>query len=323
MIALEFEKPLDELYTKIEELKHISSDSNIDLEKDIKKIEARAEKMKKEIYLSLTPSQIIQIARHPNSPTTLNLAKLICTEFTELKGDRCFRDDPSIVGGIGKLDQYRVMIIGHQKGADTKEKIKRNFGMPHPEGYRKALRLMKLADKFDMPIITFIDTPGAYPGKEAEERGQAEAIAKNLKEMIGINVPIISTVIGEGGSGGALGIAVANTILMLEYAVYSVISPEGCASILFRDASQAEYPAEKLKITAKDILKLGIADGILKEPLGGSHNNWEEIGKTIKSALIKEIKSLTKLDKEALKEHRFNKFRSFGKFKDQETIITK
>ena len=316
MKPLEFEKPLDDLYTKIDELKQLSEESNIDLTKDIEAIEKRAEKMKEDIYSSLTPAQIIQIARHPNRPNTLSLAQLLCEEFTELKGDRCFRDDPSIVGGVGKLGPHRVMMIGHQKGADTKEKIKRNFGMPHPEGYRKGLRLMKMADKFNMPIITFIDTPGAYPGKEAEERGQAEAIARNLKEMIGINVPIITVVIGEGGSGGALGIAVANRILMLEYAVYSVISPEGCASILFRDASRAEYAAEKLKMTANDIVELGIADKILKEPLGGAHNEWGTIADSIKHALLEELDDMLKLSKDEIKNQRYDKFRSFGKFKD-------
>jgi acetyl-CoA carboxylase carboxyl transferase subunit alpha len=316
MKSLAFEKPIDDLYSKIDELKQLSEESNIDLSKDIQKIESRAEKMKQDIYKSLTPSQIIQIARHPNRPTSLSLAKLMCEEFTELKGDRTFRDDPSIIGGIGKLGPYRVMIIGHQKGADTKEKIKRNFGMPHPEGYRKALRLMKLAEKFDMPIITLIDTPGAYPGKEAEERGQAEAIARNLKEMIGIQVPIISVVIGEGGSGGALGIAVCNTMLMLEYAVYSVISPEGCASILFRDASRAEYAAEKLKITSKDIVDLGICDKILPEPLGGAHNDWSELSGTIKTALLSELKSLVTNSPLDLASARYNKFRSFGKFSE-------
>ncbi|MEK9728019.1 MAG: acetyl-CoA carboxylase carboxyltransferase subunit alpha [Candidatus Margulisiibacteriota bacterium] len=316
MKSLDFEKPLDDLNSKIDELKQLSEESNIDLAKDIAAIEKRALQMKQEIYNSLTPGQVIQIARHPNRPNTLSLSQMICEEFTELKGDRSFRDDPSIVGGIGKLGPYRVMIIGHQKGADTKEKIKRNFGMPHPEGYRKGLRLMKMAEKFKMPIITFIDTPGAYPGKEAEERGQAEAIARNLKEMIGIEVPILSVVIGEGGSGGALGIAVANRIMMLEYAVYSVISPEGCASILFRDASRAEYAAEKLKITAKDIVALGIADKILPEPLGGAHNEWSDVAETIKGALISEIDHYNALNADQIKEDRYKKFRSFGKFKD-------
>ncbi|MGC6367784.1 MAG: acetyl-CoA carboxylase carboxyltransferase subunit alpha [Candidatus Marinamargulisbacteria bacterium] len=316
MKSLDFEKPLDDLYQKIDELKQLSDEANVDLTKDISAIEARAEEMKTEIYASLTPAQIIQIARHPNRPNTLSLARMLCDDFNELKGDRSFRDDPSIVGGIGKLGPFRAMIIGHQKGADTKEKIKRNFGMPHPEGYRKALRLMKMADKFKMPIVTFVDTPGAYPGKEAEERGQAEAIARNLKEMIGIEVPIITVVIGEGGSGGALGIAVANRILMLEYAVYSVISPEGCASILFRDASRAEYAAEKLKMTAKDIVDLGIADQIIPEPLGGAHNNWDDVAKTIKLKLVDELENLMALDTAAIKNQRFEKFRSFGKFKD-------
>ena len=314
MKPLDFEKPLDDLYSKIDELKQLSQESSLDLTKDIATIEARAKKMKEDIYNSLTPAQTIQIARHPNRPNTLSLSQLIFEEFTELKGDRCFRDDPSIVGGIGKLDHHRIMVIGHQKGATTKEKIKRNFGMPHPEGYRKALRLMKMAEKFNMPIITFIDTPGAYPGKEAEERGQAEAIARNLKEMIGIEVPIIAIVIGEGGSGGALGIAVANRILMLEYSVYSVISPEGCASILFRDASQAEYAAEKLKMTAKDIVELGIADKILTEPLGGAHNEWGQIGTTIKTALIEELTLMNDMKTNEIKSQRYDKFRSFGKY---------
>ncbi|MGA0242273.1 MAG: acetyl-CoA carboxylase carboxyltransferase subunit alpha [Candidatus Marinamargulisbacteria bacterium] len=316
MKSLEFEKPLDDLYTKIDELKQLSNESAIDLTADIQAIETRAEEMKQEIYRSLTPAQIIQIARHPNRPTTLALANMLCEDFTELKGDRAFRDDPSIVGGIGKLGRYRVMLIGHQKGADTKEKIKRNFGMPHPEGYRKALRLMTMADRFKMPIITFIDTPGAYPGKGAEERGQAEAIARNLKEMIGFNVPILSVVIGEGGSGGALGIAVANRIFMLEYAVYSVISPEGCASILFRDASRAEYAAEKLKMTAKDITELGIADQILPEPLGGAHNDWGVVSNTIKEGLLTELDGFSTWSSDAIKDQRYEKFRSFGPFQD-------
>lgn len=315
MKPLEFEKPLDDLYSKIDELKQLSQESKLDLSADIAAIEARALVMKQDIYSSLTPAQTIQIARHPNRPNTLSLAQLICDGFTELKGDRCFRDDPSIVGGVGKLGPNRVMIIGHQKGATTKEKIKRNFGMPHPEGYRKALRLMTMADKFNMPIVTFVDTPGAYPGKEAEERGQAEAIARNLREMIGINVPIVTVVIGEGGSGGALGIAVANRIFMLQYSVYSVISPEGCASILFRDASRAEYAAEKLKMTAKDIVDLGIADQILPEPLGGAHNEWGEMAATIKSAVLKELDRLTAMSSEALKNERYDKFRSFGKYR--------
>jgi acetyl-CoA carboxylase carboxyl transferase subunit alpha len=316
MKALDFEKPIYDLQEKIDELRQLAASTDMDLQSDIDAIEARADMLKAQIYASLTPGQIIQIARHPNRPNTLALANLLCSDFVELKGDRCFRDDPSIVGGVGTLGQYRVMIIGHQKGSDTKEKIRRNFGMPHPEGYRKALRLMKMADKFGMPIVTFVDTPGAYPGKEAEERGQAEAIAKNLKEMTGLCVPVVSVVIGEGGSGGALGIAVSNRILMLEYAVYSVISPEGCASILFRDASRAEYAAEKLKITAQDVVDLGIADRILPEPLGGAHHDWQVVSETIAAALADELDRLSALSREAVKADRYQKFRSFGRYKD-------
>lgn len=314
MKSLSFEQPIDELYQKIDELKQLSLTSDVDLTADIQRIEARAESMKRQIYDSLTPSQVIQIARHPNRPNTLALAEMMTSGFIELKGDRAFRDDPSIVGGIGQLGSHRIVILGHQKGSDTKEKVKRNFGMPHPEGYRKALRLMAMADRFKMPIVTLIDTPGAYPGKEAEERGQAEAIARNLKEMMGMRVPIISVVIGEGGSGGALGIAVANRILMLEYAVYSVISPEGCASILFRDASRAQYAAEKLKLTAQDIVNLGVADRLLPEPLGGAHNNWDTTAQTIQSALLDELDTLSAMPPDAVQAARYDKFRSFGKF---------
>lgn len=314
MKPLSFEVPLDDLYAKIDDLKRISDESGVDLSKDIAAIEARADEMKASIYASLTPHQILQIARHPNRPTTLALAQLLCNNFIELKGDRSFRDDPSIVGGMGQLGPYRAMLIGHQKGNDTKENIQRNFGMPHPEGYRKAMRLMTMADRFNMPIITFVDTPGAYPGKEAEERGQAEAIARNLRDMMAIDVPIITVVIGEGGSGGALGIAVANTIFMLEYAVYSVISPEGCASILFRNPEKSDYAAQTLKITSKDIVNLGIADHILPEPMGGAHNNWDEIATTIRTALLDEIERLNHLSPNDIRQQRYNKFRSFGPF---------
>ena len=316
MKALEFEKPLDELYSKIDELRTLSKEGQVDLSEEIAKIEKRAEKLKKEVFSNLTPNQVVQIARHPNRPDSLALSKLIFDQFEELHGDRLYREDPSIVGGVAGVDDFRVMVIGHQKGHDTKEKIYRNFGMPHPEGYRKALRLMKLAEKFDMPIVTFIDTPGAYPGKEAEERGQAEAIARNLKEMAGLTVPVITFVIGEGGSGGALGIAVSNKIYMMQYAVYSVISPEGCASILFRDAARAEYAAEKLKITAEDIVGLGIADSILKEPLGGGHNDWTAVAETIKKQIIKDLKHYEKSTSDKIVKERFKKFRSFGKFEE-------
>lgn len=317
MQSLNFEKPIDSLLEKIEELKLLSKDSKVDLSEEIQSIELRAEKLKKEIFSNLTPKQILQIARHPNRPNTLGLCKLLFDDFVELHGDRCFRDDPSIIAGIAKIDSFSVVVIGHQKGATTKEKLKRNFGMPHPEGYRKALRFMKMAEKFSLPIVTFIDTPGAYPGKEAEERGQAEAIANNLKVMSGLKTPVITFVIGEGGSGGALGIAVSNKIYMLEYAVYSVISPEGCAAILFRDAEKAGYAAEKLKITAKDILNFGITDGIIKEPLGGSHNNWEETAQTIKTRLLEDLEYYQKQSQDFYATERYDKFRALGQFEEK------
>lgn len=317
MHTLDFEKPLSELYNKIDELKRLSEEGNVDLSSEIAKIEKRAGKLKEEVFSNLTPRQILQIARHPNRPDSLGLAGLIFDEFLEIHGDRTFRDDPSIIGGPARLGDFRVMLIGHQKGHDTKEKIYRNFGMPHPEGYRKALRLMEMADRFKMPIITFVDTPGAFPGKEAEERGQAEAIARNLREMAGLKVPVITVVIGEGGSGGALGIAVSNKIYMMEYAVYSVISPEGCASILFRDSNKADYAAEKLKITADDIVDLGIADEVLPEPLGGAHNNWPEAAKTIRDTIEKDLKSFLKKEPDTIMEERYAKFRAFGHFNEQ------
>jgi acetyl-CoA carboxylase carboxyl transferase subunit alpha len=311
---LEFEQPIKELYEKIDQLKLLSKDGKIDLDEEISKIEKRAEALKKDIFSDLTPHQIVQIARHPSRPDTTSLARLICDNFTQLYGDRLYRDDPSIVGGIGMIGNQRIMLIGHQKGHDTKENIYRNFGMPHPEGYRKALRLMKLAEKFGIPIVTFIDTPGAYPGIEAEERGQAEAIARNLREMVGVRVPIVSFVIGEGGSGGALAIGVSDSIYMMQFSVYSVISPEGCASILFRDAKKSEDASKSLKLTAPDVVKLGVADGIIDEPLGGSHNNWEATAVSMKKKLISEIKSLLKKTPESLIQDRYSKFRKIGSF---------
>lgn len=316
MQSLPFEKPIDELCSKIDELRRLAEEGEVDLSKEIATMEMRVEKLKQDIFSHLTPQQVLQIARHPNRPDTLSLSRLVFDDFIELFGDRAFRDDPSIVCGVARLGDFRVMLVGHQKGHDTKEKIYRNFGMPHPEGYRKALRFMKMADKFSMPIVTFVDTPGAYPGKEAEERGQAEAIARNLKEMTGLRVPVLSVVIGEGGSGGALGIAVANRIYMLEYAVYSVISPEGCASILFNDASRAAYAAEQLKITSADILDLGIADDILKEPLGGAHNGWEDVGRTIRERLQSDLETYKKMSVEKIFEERYHKFRAFGHFEE-------
>ena len=311
---LDYEEPIKELYDQIDQLKLLSKDGKIDLDAEINKIEQRAESLKKEIFSDLTPHQIVQIARHPNRPDTTSLARLICDRFTQLYGDRLYRDDPSIVGGIGLIGGQRIMLIGHQKGHDTKENIYRNFGMPHPEGYRKALRLMRLAEKFGVPIVTFIDTPGAYPGLEAEERGQAEAIARNLREMVGIKVPIVSIVIGEGGSGGALAIGVSDCIFMMQYSVYSVISPEGCASILFRDAKKSEDASKSLKLTAPDVVKLGVADQIIEEPLGGSHNNWEDTASIMKKNLLETINQLVKKDQDTLIQDRYAKFRKIGSF---------
>jgi acetyl-CoA carboxylase carboxyl transferase subunit alpha len=315
---LEFEKPVFDLYAKIDQLKTLSEEGNIDLNSEIESIENRATKLKKEIYSNLSPNQIMQISRHIYRPDSLSLFKLIFDNFIELHGDRCFGDDPAIVGGIAKMKKNRLVVIGHQKGHDTKENIYRNFGMPNPEGYRKALRLMKLAEKFNMPIITFIDTPGAYPGIEAEERGQAEAIARNLREMMGLAVPVISIVIGEGGSGGALGIGVSNKIYLLEYAIYSVISPEGCASILFRDAKKADIAAKNLKITAPDILKMGVADDIIPEPIGGAHTNWLETAQNIKQVIQKDLVFYNKASNtEALLQERYDKYRNMGWFKEK------
>ncbi|NDC82187.1 acetyl-CoA carboxylase carboxyltransferase subunit alpha [bacterium] len=314
MKLLPFEKPLAELYDKIEQLRKLSEEGNIDLSGEILKIEQRAEKLRLEIYKNLNPSQIVQIARHPNRPDSGSLIRLIFDTFIELHGDRLFADDPAIVGGVGTLGAARVVIVGHQKGHDTKENIFRNFGMPNPDGYRKALRLMQMAERFRMPIITFIDTPGAYPGLEAEERGQAEAIARNLREMAGFSVPIISFVIGEGGSGGALGIGVANKLYMLENAVYSVISPEGCASILFRDAKKADVAANAMKITAPEIVKLGVADGIIPEPLGGGHHDWKAVAFEIERAITSDLDIFKSKAESEIKQQRYDKFRKMGVF---------
>lgn len=312
--VLEFEKPLQELYEKIEELKRLGIEGEVDLKTEIEGMEKRAESLKKRIYTNLSPVQIVQLSRHPNRPTTLDLAALIFDDFIELHGDRAYKDDHSIVSGLAEIDNQGIVIIGHQKGRDTKENIYRNFGMPHPEGYRKALRVMKLGQKFDLPIITFIDTPGAYPGLGAEERGQASAIAFNLREMSGLKVPIISVIVGEGGSGGALGIAVANNVLMLEYAIYSVISPEGCASILFRDAKKADEAARNLRITSKDLKELGVIDRIIPEPLGGAHNDYELTAKNIKKEIISSLKKFEKMTGAEIEKNRVEKFRRMGFF---------
>lgn len=314
MAILEFEKPLYEIQEKIQELKKISESSGMDVSNQIETFEKQALEYKKELYANLTPSQRLQIARHPDRPTFLDYVKLMTTDFMELHGDREGTDDRAIIGGIAKIDGQSVIIIGTQKGKNTKENLVYNFGMPQPQGYRKALRLFYHANKFNLPIVTLIDTPGAYPGMKAEETAQGTAIAVNLKEMAKLNVPIIAVITGEGCSGGALGLAVADKVYMLEHSYYTVISPEGCASILWRDASKADVAAEALKITSEDLLKLDIIDGIVKEPLGGAHCDYETIGNELKSTIIKAIDELKNVDAAKLKDDRYNKFRRMGVF---------
>ncbi len=314
MTILEFEKPLYEIEEKIKELKEISESSGMDVTEQINTFEQQAMEYKKELYANLTPSQRIQIARHADRPTFLDYVKLITTDFTELHGDREGTDDRAIIGGIAKINNQSVVIIGTQKGKTTKENLIYNFGMPQPQGYRKALRLFYHANKFHMPIITLIDTPGAYPGMKAEETAQGTAIAVNLREMAKMEVPIIAVITGEGCSGGALGLAVADRVYMLEHSYYTVISPEGCASILWRDASKADVAAEALKITSEDLLKLEIIDDIIKEPLGGAHCDYETAGNNLKETIVKAMDELKKLPADKLKEERYNKFRRMGVF---------
>ena len=312
--VLDFEKPIVEIQNKIDELKKLSEDSGLDLGNQIKSFEEQAENKKKELYSQLKPSQKLQIARHSERPKFLDYVNLMCEDFIELHGDREGMDDRAIIGGIAKIDGKPVMIIGIQKGSSTKENLEYNFGMPQPQGYRKALRLFNHANKFGLPIITLIDTPGAYPGIKAEETGQGAAIAMNLREMSKLSVPVIAIITGEGCSGGALGLAVANVVMMLEHAYYTVISPEGCASILWRDASMFAEAAEALKITSQDLLKLGIIDEELPEPLGGAHNDYSEMVKTMKNAIMKHLAKLSKMSKDELREQRYNKFRVMGKY---------
>ncbi len=313
MSKLDFEKPILELESKINDLRQMGS-KRVTLEPDIKRLEAKLEKLKQDVYTNLSPWQRIQIARHPRRPYTLDYIKFMTDEILELHGDRLFADDFSIIGGFAKIEGTKVMIIGHQKGRDTKENLQRNFGCAHPEGYRKAMRLMRLAAKFHVPVVCLIDTPGAYPGIGAEERGQAQAIAENLRDMSTLAIPIIATIIGEGGSGGALGIGVADRVLILEHAYYSVISPEGCASILWRSSLKASEAAKALKLHGEDLIKFGVVDEIVAEPLGGAHRNPEEIAASLKSALLKNLKKLTSLSSEDLLEARYKKFRNIGQF---------
>jgi len=314
--GLEFEKPIIELERKIDELKNLSAHNDISIAGEISRLEAKLTEIKKEIYEGLTPWQRVQIARHPKRPYTLNYIDLIMTDFIEIHGDRHFADDKALICGLAKLDGEGIAVIGHQKGRDTKENLERNFGSAHPEGYRKAMRVMQMAEKFGLPIVSFIDTPGAYPGIGAEERGQAEAIAYNLREMADLKVPIIVFIIGEGGSGGALGIGVGDRIYVLENAYYSVISPEGCAAILWKERSKSPDAAAALKLTAKDLLEMKIIDGIIKEPLGGAHKNPQETAANIKKALKKDLAAFKNVSKEKLIDARYAKIRSIGVFKE-------
>ena len=313
---LEFEKPIEELTAKIEELERVSQTQNIDLSKEISKLEGRRQKVTQDIFASLDPWQVIQLARHPMRPYTLDYVDSTFALFQELHGDRMFADDRSIVAGIGKIDQWNVALIGHQKGRDTREKLQRNFGMPKPEGYRKAQRVMKLAEKFGLPIVTLIDTPGAYPGIDAEERGQSEAIARSLSVMTGLRVPVISVVIGEGGSGGALAIGVCDRLIMMQYSTYSVISPEGCASILWKSPDKAPEAAAAMKITSADLKQLGLVDEIVQEPLGGAHRNCEQAAAHLTTSLIRHLDEVSNWTIPELLDKRYERLRSFGEFQN-------
>jgi acetyl-CoA carboxylase carboxyl transferase subunit alpha len=313
---LDFEQPIAELEAKIDELHYIGDDADVNINDEIHKLKEKSSTLTESIFSSLTPWQVSQLARHPQRPYTLDYIIRIFTDFEELHGDRHFADDHAIVGGVARLDDKPVMVIGQQKGRDTKEKLQRNFGMPRPEGYRKALRLMEMAERFNMPILTFIDTPGAYPGIGAEERGQSEAIAKNLKVMARLKVPIICTVIGEGGSGGALAIGVGDKTLMLQYSTYSVISPEGCASILWKSAEKASEAAEALGITSGRLYELGLVDSVIPEPLGGAHRDVDVMAETIKQSLLKNLDALAKKPTDDLVEARYKRLMSYGQFTD-------
>jgi acetyl-CoA carboxylase carboxyltransferase subunit alpha len=319
-VILDFEKPVVELRRKIEELKEVTQNADVDLSAEIEKLEKRLSHLEEEIYRNLSPWNRVQIARHPERPTTLDYIGYLFDDFFECHGDRLFGDDPAIVGGVARYKGKPVTVIGHQRGKDTKENLARNFGMPHPEGYRKALRLMKQAEKFGRPVICFIDTKGAYPGKAAEERGQSEAIARNLFEMAGLKVPIVCIVIGEGGSGGALAIGLGNHIYMLENSTYSVISPEGAAALLWKDASQAQRAAETMKITAPDLFELGVLDGVIPEVKGGAHRDPEGQAKRIDGFLERSLEELSGMTGPELVAHRYEKFKRYGSFAIDEPL---
>ena len=314
---LEFEQQIAELEAKIEQLRFVQDDSAVDISEEISRLDAKSQSLTREVYAKLTPWQCAMVARHPQRPYTLDYLALVFADFEELHGDRSYSDDHAIVGGLARFNGQSCMVIGHQKGRDTKEKTYRNFGMPRPEGYRKALRLMRLAEKFGLPIFTFIDTPGAYPGIDAEERGQSEAIGRNLAVMTELKVPLIATVIGEGGSGGALAIAVADTVAMLQYATYSVISPEGCASILWKSAERAGEAAETMGITAPRLKSLGLIDRIVTEPVGGAHRDHRATAQNVKKALQDALKQLAGLSSRELIDRRFERLMSYGRFKEQ------
>ena len=313
---LDFEQPIAELEAKIDELKFVGTDSEVNLSEEIGRLKAKSAALTKSIFANLSSWQVAQIARHPQRPFTLDYVERIFTDFEELHGDRAYADDAAIVGGVGRLDGRPLVVIGHQKGRDTKTKVMRNFGMPRPEGYRKALRLMKMAEKFRLPVVTFIDTPGAYPGVGAEERGQSEAIARNLAEMAGLRTPIISVVIGEGGSGGALAIGVADRLVMLQYSVYSVISPEGCASILWKSAEKAADAAEAMGITAPRLEELGLVDEVIAEPLGGAHRDVDAMAEAIHQAVGRHLANLSERGLEELLAERYQRVTGVGRFRE-------
>lgn len=314
---LDFEQPIADLVAKIEQLRFVQDDPAVDISGEIARLEAKCQGLTRDLYAKLTPWQIAQVARHPQRPYTLDYARHVFTDFQELHGDRSFADDKAIVGGLARFNGQGCVVIGHQKGRDTKEKILRNFGMPRPEGYRKALRLMRLAEKFNLPVFTFVDTPGAYPGIGAEERGQSEAIGHNLYVMAELKVPIIATIIGEGGSGGALAIAVGDQVLMLQYATYSVISPEGCASILWKSAEKASVAAEAMGITAPRLKSLGLIDKVVNEPVGGAHRDHREMAGNLKKALQDGLRQVADLSPAELVDKRYQRLMSHGRFKDQ------
>jgi acetyl-CoA carboxylase carboxyl transferase subunit alpha len=316
MKFLDFEQPIAELEAKIDELRYVGDDSEININEEVARLKAKSASLTKSIFGKLSPWQIARVARHESRPYTLDYLRIISPDFQELHGDRMYADDPAIVGGVGRIDGRAVMFIGHQKGRDTKERVRRNYGMPKPEGYRKAQRLMRMAEKFSMPIVTFIDTPGAYPGVGAEERGQSEAIAFCLYLMARLETPIVSVVIGEGGSGGALAIGVCDRLLMLQYGIYSVISPEGCASILWKSDEKKEDAAEAMRITATSLNEFGLVDEVLEEPLGGAHRNPQQAAEVVRNAVLKHLDELSRLSTEQLLEQRERRIAGFGQFKE-------